>query len=839
MHGSGGGGAGVRVKRGRAAPPSDVPPLHPTTTTAASGALFPPRSAGSPLRHGAAGTRASSPTSRTASIRRPAPHAPFLRVTSVEEDLQAEMAEEKQHALDTADDNPMTLAINLLAEIRRGGGGGGVDRSAGSHAHRRGSGGGMLVTRQPPSHPNLSRDTKREETRKLREYQLELLQRRRGRNQKKWELVEEMYQEALFRRSRAHAKIAADPPADRFIGGPSSLPHVPSHWIPSQAQKMKQYWSDRDQAPSPHSSDGRSGSAPPLSSSWKDDEKGTAAASTLPTRCPHLLSAIAAPPEGVRGEDGRGEGFPRLLRGPFRGTPSHPDGDHEPAVSVFLTAWEAKNARRMKPHGEAEENGEKKSGSEALPPHSASPSSSSSAEEEMAEAEAPPPKPTHEGGEGEGVPFLLRDGGKEERETATSHEAKAAPQGRRSLRRRHQTSSSSARMWEVEKETQAAWRSLGYEMVLVPPTAAPLRGTRQHTAAAATALSPPARVSPLPTATTGGGGGARPAIPPRVPRGKGAPDGNFPHFYASSSSPPPPPAFLMRAHEDALGGILPKKRPSFFPPRSTTTTLPPSPMASGDPTTTMEAEEGLPDIPTPDPAQAPPPPPLSSSSSSSEKRKTAAPAPPPFTTHTHLSSSSSSFVSSSSSVSGATWDAFSALRWMKLAPLPPVYLVQERLAVADHPWKNLVEASRQYRSRRPVKGAAERGWSLHRDHHHKTEEKNSSKTSPTIKRRTSTPTRLDVPNANEEGGGAAFTHLPLSPSVFSSPVVALPEEIASPSPNAVTPETNGSGVESRGEVEKEETKSGGVLPPTTRTVEEKMEAQLELVSRIRKTSRKM
>lgn len=138
--------------------------------------------------------------------------------TTVEEDIEAEIREERMYALDTAMETLTTEAAELITDPRR------LEKSL------------------------PLKDIKREETRRLREHQLKIIEQNRTKAKKKFDLVEDMFQRALERRYRAHLKIAADPPADRLVGK-SMLQYVPAavlHQQPEQTDVFLQVQTEED-----------------------------------------------------------------------------------------------------------------------------------------------------------------------------------------------------------------------------------------------------------------------------------------------------------------------------------------------------------------------------------------------------------------------------------------------------------------------------------------------------------------------------------------------------------------------------------------------------------------
>lgn len=353
-----------------------------------------------PCQASPASSTVSSVASSSSAVPLGRPHG--LRPTTVVEDMEEEMAEEKLYALETSDDNTITLAINLLAEIRRGAGLG--SSFSPGVARRRGGGGAPIPLK----------DAKREDIRRLREHQLEVVHHRRGRCEKKHQLMEEMYREAIARRTRAHAKIAADPPAERWIGGPSVLHHVPARFIPNLPNPTGDEaragggrpWSMpsamEGSLPGPrvassssspggnHIDSGRlrcsiSPNALGLSSgrrrAWNDPAGGQGG----PTRCPHLLSL---PPFLSPHQQ---PGIPRLGIGSCKGElqKSEEGGGTTPSTTspflhVFLTEMDGKEGKKPKSDTDAASFG----------------SSSSSSEEEEREGHARKGAP-HLGGEEE------------------------------------------------------------------------------------------------------------------------------------------------------------------------------------------------------------------------------------------------------------------------------------------------------------------------------------------------------------------------------------------------------------------------------------------------------
>lgn len=86
---------------------------------------------------------------------------------------------------------------------------------------------------QPALATQQSKEEKDIEELRIREKQVEVIQRRRLRSRRRWELVDDMFNNALERRMRAMQKIAMDPPAERLIGH-SMLQYVPAALLPEE-----------------------------------------------------------------------------------------------------------------------------------------------------------------------------------------------------------------------------------------------------------------------------------------------------------------------------------------------------------------------------------------------------------------------------------------------------------------------------------------------------------------------------------------------------------------------------------------------------------------------------
>eukprot|EP00796_Vickermania_ingenoplastis_P000869 gene869-501_t len=226
------------------------------------------------------------------------------RATTVEEDIEEEIREENLYALDRAMETLTTNVTEMISDPRR-------------------------MQKSLPL-----KDIKREETRRLREYQLKTITRRQAKAKRKFDLVEDMFQKALERRFRAHIKIAADPPADRLVGQ-SMVQYVPAAMLHAQKKQTELFMQVRTEV-----------------------ELGPPQTMVHGRIAPHLthpvpLLALQDNPMGSNHNKDLGSTYTHSSND----KPNDDDDDSKTNAIVFLTEMDGRNAAKHLPQQEEEEGG--------------------------------------------------------------------------------------------------------------------------------------------------------------------------------------------------------------------------------------------------------------------------------------------------------------------------------------------------------------------------------------------------------------------------------------------------------------------------------------------------